>query len=155
LKGETLNSKILVDDFLTQKKIALVGVSQNKRKFGNAIHNELKKKGFEILPVHPKLETVNGDKCFPSLSTLPGEVDNLIVSVAPGKTLSVVEEAKAAGIKKIWIQRGSQSLEATKFCNENNIDIISGECILMFAEPSMFIHKAHKWINKVSGKLPV
>jgi uncharacterized protein len=149
-----MNSKILVNEFIAQKTIALVGVSQNKRKFGNSIHNELKKKGFEILPVHPKLEDVAGDKCYPSLSALPGEIDYLIVSVAPEKTLSVVEEAINAGIKKIWIQRGSQSLDAIKFCKENNIDVVSGECILMFAEPAMFIHRAHRWINKISGKLP-
>ncbi len=149
-----MTSKALVEDFLNQKKIAIVGVSHNKRKFGNAIHSELKKKGYENFPVNPKLNESEGDKCYPSLSSLPDEVDALIISVAPDKTKLVVEEAKNAGMKKIWIQRGSQSTEASKFCSEYNIEVVSGECILMFAEPSMFIHRAHKWINKISGKLP-
>ena len=149
-----MSSKILVEDFLNQKRIAIVGVSHNKRKFGNAIHKELKNKGYEIFPVNPKLNESEGDKCYPSLSSLPEKVDALIISVAPDKTKSVVEEAKNAGMKKIWIQRGSQSQEAVQYCNENNISFVSGECILMFAEPSMFIHRAHRWIHKVTGKLP-
>ena len=149
-----MSSKILVEDFLNQKRIAIVGVSHNKRKFGNAIHKELKNKGYEIFPVNPKLNESEGDKCYPSLSSLPEKVDALIISVAPDKTKSVVEEAKNAGMKKIWIQRGSQSQEAVQYCNENNISFVSGECILMFAEPAMFIHRAHRWIHKVTGKLP-
>ncbi len=148
-------TKTLVEDFLNQKRIAIVGVSHNKRKFGNSIYSELKKKGYEIFPVNPQMNEIDGDKCYPSISSLPEELDSLIISVAPDKTMSVVEEAKNAGMRKIWIQRGSQSLEAVKFCRENNIDVISGECILMFAEPAMFIHRAHRWINKVTGKLPV
>jgi len=149
-----MTSKNLVEAFLIQKKIAIVGVSHNKAKFGNAIHSELKKKGYQIFPVNPKLEVAEGDKCYPSLSSLPGGVDAVIISVAPGKTKFVVEEAKNAGIKKIWIQRGSQSTDAAEFCKENNISFISGECILMFSEPAMFIHRAHRWIHKISGKLP-
>jgi predicted CoA-binding protein len=101
------------------------------------------------------MNEIDGDKCYSSISSLPEELDSLIISVAPDKTISVVEEAKNAGMKKIWIQRGSQSLEAVKFCRENDVDVISGECILMFADPAMFIHRAHRWINKVTGKLPV
>lgn len=150
-----MTSKSLVEEFLNQKRIAIVGVSHNKRKFGNAIHSELKKKGYEIFPVNPRLNVTEGNKCYPSLSSLPDGVDSVIISVAPDKTMSVVEEAKSAGMKKIWIQRGSQSLEAIKFCKENNIDVVSGECILMFSEPAMFIHRAHRWIHKITGKLPV
>lgn len=150
-----MTSQTLVEDFLNQKRIAIVGVSHNKRKFGNSIYSELKKKGYEIFPVNPQMNEIDGDKCYPSISSLPEELDSLIISVAPDKTMSVVEEAKNAGMRKIWIQRGSQSLEAVKFCKENNIDVVSGECILMFAEPAMFIHLAHRWINKITGKLPV
>ncbi len=150
-----MTSKTLVEDFLNQKKIAIVGVSHNKRKFGNSIYSELKKNGYRIFPVNPQMNEIDGDKCYPSLSSLPEEIDSLIISVAPDKTMTVVKEAKNAGMKKIWIQRGSQSQEAVQYCNENNISFVSGECILMFAEPAMFIHRAHRWINKISGKLPV
>jgi predicted CoA-binding protein len=52
------------------------------------------------------------------------------------------------------MQQGSESEKAINYCNENGIDVIHGECILMFAEPVESIHKFHKWLWKIFGKLP-
>jgi len=52
------------------------------------------------------------------------------------------------------MQQGSESDEAINYCNENEIDCVSNECILMFAEPAGFIHRLHRWIWGIAGKLP-
>jgi len=149
-----LTSKKLVDEFLTQKKIAVVGVSRKKTKFGNAIYKELKQKGYKVFPVNPNMQSFEGDNCYPDLLSLPEKVDAVIINVPPVQTEKVVREAKEAGINKVWLQQGSQSEDAVKFCEENGIDYVSNECILMFAQPSAFIHGAHKWVWSVLGKLP-
>jgi predicted CoA-binding protein len=147
-------SKKLVEEFLTQKKFAVVGVSRKKTKFGNAIYKELKQKGYTVFPINPNMQTFEGEICYPDLFSLPEKVDAIIINVPPAQTEKVVREAKEAGITKVWLQQGSQSEEAIKYCEENNIDCVSNECILMFAQPSAFIHRAHKWVWNVLGKLP-
>jgi predicted CoA-binding protein len=149
-----MNSKKAVEDFLAQKKIAVVGVSRNKSKFGNAIYKELKQKGYRVLPVNPHINIFEGDICYPDLLSLPEKVDAVVINVPPVQAERVVKEAGEAGIKKVWLQQGSQSENAVKFCEENGIDCVSNECILMFAQPSAFIHRAHKWVWGVLGKLP-
>lgn len=149
-----MNSKKSVEDFIAQKKIAVVGVSRKKTKFGNAIYKELKQKGYDVFPINPHITTFEGDACYPDLLSLPEKVDAVIINVPPAQTEKVVREAKQAGINKVWLQQGSQSETAVKFCEENGIDCVSNECILMFAQPSAFIHRAHKWIWGVLGKLP-
>jgi uncharacterized protein len=149
-----MTSKKLVEEFLTQKKFAVVGVSLKKTKFGNAIYKELKQKGYTVFPINPNIQTFEGETCYPDLLSLPEKVDAIIINVPPVQTEKVVREAKAAGINKVWLQQGSQSEEAIKYCEENNIDCVSNECILMFAQPSAFIHRAHKWVWNVLGKLP-
>ena len=149
-----MNSKKVVEDFIAQKKIAVVGVSRKKTKFGNAIYKELKQKGYKVFPINPHINTFEGDTCYPDLLSLPEKVDAVVINVPPVQTEKVVREAKQAGINKVWLQQGSQSEEAVKFCEENGIDYVSNECILMFAQPSAFIHRAHKWIWGVLGKLP-
>jgi len=62
----------------------------------------------------------------------------------------VVQEALAAKITRVWLQRGAESAEAIRFCTANGIQVISGECILMFAEPAAFYHKIHRFFR---GKL--
>ena len=149
-----MNSKKSVNEFLTQKKIAVVGVSRKKTKFGNTIYKELKQKGYKVYPINPNINTFEEDTCYPNLLSLPEKIDAVIINVPPAQTEQVVKEVKAAGIKKVWLQQGSQSEAAVKFCEENGIDCVSNECILMFAQPTAFFHRAHKWVWGVMGKLP-
>jgi uncharacterized protein len=149
-----MTSKKLVEEFMFQKKIAVVGVSRKKTKFGNAIYKELKQKGYQVYPINPNMQTFDGDICYPDLLSLPEKVDAVVINVPPVQTEKVVREAKEAGINKVWFQQGSQSEEAVNFCEENGIDYVSNECILMFTQPSAFIHRAHKWVWGVLGKLP-
>jgi len=149
-----MNSKKIVEEFLAQKKIAVVGVSRKKTKFGNAIYKELKQKGYQVYPINPNMDAFEGNACYPDLLSLPEKVDAVVINVPPVQTEKVVKEAKEAGINKVWLQQGSQSEAAIKFCEENGIDCVSNECILMFAQPSAFIHRAHKWVWGVLGKLP-
>ncbi len=149
-----MTSKKIVEEFLTQKKIAVVGVSRKKTKFGNAIYKELKLKGYKVFPINPHINVYEKDTCYPDLLSLPEKVDGVVINVPPAQTEKVVREAKEAGINKVWLQQGSQSEAAIKYCEENGIDCVSNECILMFAQPSAFIHRAHKWVWSVLGKLP-
>ena len=149
-----MNSKKMVEEFLAQKRIAVVGVSRKKTKFGNAIYKELKQKGYQVYPVNPNITNHEGDICFPDLHSVPEKLDAVVINVSPAQTEKVVREAKQAGINKVWLQQGSQSDEAVKYCEENGIDCVSNECILMFAQPTAFFHRAHKWVWGVLGKLP-
>ncbi|MGB5528728.1 MAG: CoA-binding protein [Ignavibacteriaceae bacterium] len=149
-----MNSKTVVDDFLSQKKIAVVGVSRKKTKFGNAIYREMKQKGYQVYPINPNMNVFDGETCYPDLHSLPEKIDAVIVNVPPAQTEKIVREVKKAGINKVWLQQGSQSDAAVKFCDENGIDCVSNECVLMFAQPSSFMHRAHRWVWGVFGKLP-
>jgi predicted CoA-binding protein len=149
-----MNPKRVVEEFLAQKKIAVVGVSRKKTKFGNAIYKELKQKGYQVFPINRHINVFEGDTCYPDLHSIPEKVDAVIINVPPAQAEKVVKEAKDAGIGKVWLQQGSQSEAAVKYSEENGIDCVSNECILMFAQPSAFVHRAHRWVWGVLGKLP-
>lgn len=143
-----------VDEFLQCKNLAVVGVSRKSSKFGNVIYKELKKKGFNVYGVNPNMDNVEGDKCYHSLRELEGKIDGIVNVVSKAQTSDVAKEANEIGIKNIWMQQGSESEEAIKYCNENGINEIHKECILMFADPVNSIHGIHRWLWKVMGKLP-
>ena len=149
-----MTSKAVVTDFVSQKKLAVVGVSRQGKKFGNMAFRALKAKGYKLLPVHPQAETIEGERCYPSLAALPEPVDGVLVVVPPAETEKVVREAAAAGIKRVWMQQGAESPAAIKFCEDNGLSAVHGECILMFAEPAAWFHRAHRWVWKLLGKLP-
>jgi len=144
----------VINRFLSCSKIAVVGVSRTGKKFGNSAVRELRKKGYTVFPVNPNADEIEGEKCFGNLNQLPEKVDAALVVVPPDESVQVVKDAVFAGIKNIWLQQGSESTEAIGYCNDNGIKVVYGQCILMFAEPAEFFHRAHRWVNRFTGKLP-
>jgi predicted CoA-binding protein len=149
-----MTSRAAVKDFLAQRDLAVVGVSRSGKKFGNMAYRELKAKGYHLFPIHPEANELEGDPCYATLRDLPTPVGGVLIIVSPEQTERVVREASEANIKRVWMQQGADSEEAISFCSDNGIEAIQGECILMFAEPSKFYHRIHRWVWKISGKLP-
>ncbi len=149
-----MTTQSAVEQFLAQRSLGLVGVSRSGRKFGNTVLRELTKRGYRVSVVHPEAAEIDGLRCVPSVSELPDEVGGIVLVVPPGQTEKVVREATARGVRRIWMQQGSESATAIELCRESGIDLVHGECILMYAEPAG-IHRFHHWLWKLLGKLPV
>lgn len=101
-----MTTKPVVDDFIAQKKLAVVGVSRDQKKFGNLAYRELKAKGYRVFPINRNVDSVEGDRCYANLSALPEKVEGVLIVVPPKETEQVVREAAAAGIKRVWMQQG-------------------------------------------------
>jgi hypothetical protein len=149
-----MTSKESISDFLAQKKLALVGLSRRGGKFGNLILKDLAGKGYQVYPVHPDAEMIDGHACWKGLDLLPEKVGGAVLVVPPAETEKVVRQAAAAQIPRIWMQQGAESENAIRYCAENGISVVHGHCILMFAEPAGFLHRFHRFILKLFGRLP-
>ena len=148
-----MNSLKQINQFLDNQPIALVGVSRNPKKFGYTAYKELKEKGMKIIPVNPETDEIMGEKTYRTVSTLPPEVRGIIVMTKKDKTASVVKEAVAKGIKEIWIQQMADSKEAISELKGSDINLITGECILMHYKPHS-IHKFHGNLKKFFRMFP-
>lgn len=149
-----MTTKALVADFVAQRTLAVVGVSRSGKKFGNAALKALKTNGYRVFPIHPQADQIEGESCYSSLGALPEKVEAVLIVVPPHETEKVVREAAAAGIRRVWMQQGAESEAAIRFCEEHGMSVVHGECILMFAQPVVSVHRMHRWVNKVLGKLP-
>lgn len=144
----------LIDDFVSRRNIAFVGASRNERKFGHNAYKELKAKGYNLIPVHHQAETIQGDKCYPDLNSLPNKVDGALIVLHPNDTEKAVKDAVSAGIKRIWLQQGAESEDAINYCKEHGVKVVHNQCVLMFAEPVASFHKFHRFLKKLFGRLP-
>lgn len=148
-------TKAMIDDFISQPSLAVVGVSRTKsEKFGNAAFKELKTKGYKLYLVHPSGEIIEGQQSYPSLKALPEKVGGVLVVVQPAQAEKVVHEAHDTGINRVWLQQGAESQAAIQYGQENGMSVIYGKCILMFAQPMRFFHKPHRWVMGLLGQLP-
>lgn len=147
----------IIEKFVSDKNIALIGVSSDKEKFGNMLLLELTKKGYTVFPVHPSLDEIEGIKCIPDVKILPGHVNNLILVVKPEITEQVIHQLKDSPIRRVWMHKGvgagSGSVAAIEACKGNGIEAVHGFCPMMFFSPSGF-HGFHFWLRKKFGKVP-
>lgn len=147
----------IIETFVGDKNIALIGVSMDKSKFGNALMSELMKKGYTVYPVHPTIGEVNGVRCYPDIRMLPAHVSNLILVVKPAVTEQIVGQLKGSSIKRVWMHKGagsgSDSPSAIENCREAGIEEVHGFCPLMFYSGSG-IHGFHLWLKKKFGTMP-
>jgi uncharacterized protein len=141
-----------IESFIQAKRLAVAGVSRSDKKFGTTIYNELKERGFQVYGVNPQVDQIGGEKCYASVSELAGKVDGVVICLPPQKAAGVIREAAAAGITKIWLQQGSQSLETGKVAREVGVTPVEGKCILMYAGEAKSFHGFHKFINKMIGQ---
>ena len=155
----TLEAK--VQDFLAQKRIAIAGVSRNNRHHPAAslIYHRLKKSGHDVFPVKPRMETFEGDRCYPDLPSIPGGVDGVVIVTRPEVTEYVVRDCSDAGIRRVWMHQSlgkgsSVSRGAVEYCHAHDISVIAGACPIMYGAGVDFGHTCMRWMLRFTGGLP-
>jgi len=139
--------------FLSLEKYAIAGVSRDPKKFGQVVFRDLRKKGMDVVPINPKADTIDGVKCYSSVSDLPADVRGLIFMTPKEETLAVAREAIAHGIKDLWVQQGAETKELIGDLEKEDVNLIYKQCIMMFWKPDG-IHSFHRFLKKIFGGLP-
>jgi predicted CoA-binding protein len=139
-------------DFISKKRIVVFGVSRSAQKFGNSTYRELKQRGYNVVAIHPDLETIDGDPVFKSLDDFSPKPEGAVISVSPKYVPDILKDLAEHDIKHVWLQQGSESPEASQVGKDLGLSMVEGGCILMYAEPVTSIHSVHRWIWKVLKK---
>ncbi len=116
---------------MLEKKIwAVIGANNDPDKFGNIIYKRLKSEGYTVYPVNPVYDSVEGDKCYPDLTSLPEKPEVLDMVVSPKRGKAFIEEAAKLGIKNIWLQPGTYDQELLKLIEEKQLAGLQA-CVLV------------------------
>ena len=145
--------KKAINNFLTQKEIAVVGVSRNKHKFGFLAYNLLKRNNYTVYPINPNIDNIEESPCYPDVNSLPNSVNAVFIITPKSQTVKIVHETISKGIKNIWIQKTAETPEAIDIAEKNQICLVKHECIFMYLDPRRMPHNIHRLIKKISGNL--
>ena len=150
-----------VEDFLAQQRIAVAGVSRDKRHHpaGNLIFHKLRRSGQQVFPVNPNLDSFEGERCYPDLQSIPGGVDGVVIITRPETTERIVRDCRAAGVRRVWMHQSmakgsSVSAEAVEYCRQHDISVIAGACPMMYGSGVDFGHRCMRWMLGLTGGLP-
>ena len=137
----------LVQNFLAQKKIAVVGVSDKRETGCNLAYTKFKENGYQVFAVNPRISTFNGDACYPDLKSLPEKPDAVFLLTNPKVTDQVIQQCVEIGVKHVWMHcmmgtkpglaasMTSVSPSAVEVCKANGIEVIPGSCPNQYLNP--------------------
>jgi len=156
----------LVQDFLAQKIIAVVGVSDKRETGCNLNYKKFKESGYRVYAVNPRISTYDGAPCYPDLNSIPEKPDAVFMLTSPKVTEQIVQQCVDLGIKHVWmhclmgtkpgLSAGSTSVSqsAVEMCKANGIAVIPGTCPAQFMKPD-FTHDMMRRLWKMFGFLSV
>lgn len=152
----------LVKDFLAQRRIAIVGVSDKRETGCNLAYRKFKDAGYSVSAVNPHITTFEGDPCYPDLKSIPERPEAVFILTNPKVTEQIVQQCIELGIRRVWmhclmgtkpglaVNMTSVSQEAVRMCRENGIEVIPGSCPNQYLNPD-FGHAMMRVIFRTLG----
>ena len=133
-------------EFLAKKRIAVTGVSRSAKDHGaNTVFKRLRDRGYDVFPVNPNADEVEGTRSYHDLKSVPGGVDAVVIGTRPEIADATMRECADLGITHTWMHRGpgtgSVSATATEYGRSHGITVIDGGCPCMFEPTADFGHK--------------
>lgn len=156
----------MVQDFLAQKKVAVVGVSDKRETGCNMAYAKFKENGYQVYAVNPRISTFNGEPCFPDLKSIPEKPDAVFILASPKVTDQIVQQCVDLGVKHVWMHcmmgtkpglaagMTSVSQEAVEKCKANGIAVIPGSCPNQFLKAD-FGHAMMRGLWRLFGFMNV
>jgi predicted CoA-binding protein len=153
-----MTSMATIREFLAHDRLAFVGVSRDPKDFSRAVFAALKARGYHPLPVNPLADTIDDEPAYHAVEELPEDVPWALVMTPPEKARDVAEACARRGIGRVWLHRGAGqgavTDEAIALCRERGIEVVEGECPLMFLADAGWVHRLHGFGRRLAGHYP-
>lgn len=121
----------MIEEMLAQKTFAVVGVSTNQSKYGWIVYQNLKRRGYRVLAVNPNHGEIDSDPCYADVDALPETPDVIVTVVPPSATREVVAQGLARGVRRFWMQPGSEDAEAIAAAEAAGAQVVHHQCVMM------------------------
>jgi hypothetical protein len=152
-----MTERQVIDDFLAQKRIAVVGVSRKAGDFTRRLFDELVRRGYTAIPVNPNCAEIDGQRCFARVGEIEPKPEAALILVPAAQAEGLARECASAGIERIWfyraVGRGAVDERAVDLCESHGMKVVAGRCPFMFF-PQAGIHGWHGMFLKLIGRYP-
>ena len=147
-----------IQDFLSHKRLAVIGVSRDSKDFGNGLYRELRRRGYEAIPVNPNAQVLEGERCFANVREIQPAPEAALVLTSTAASEQIVQECAEAGVKQVWLYGvsgpASVNARAIEVATSHGMKVIPGYCVYMFLPGSAFYHRAHGFVARLTGTCP-
>ena len=94
---------------MPEPTVAVLGASQDRRKYGNKAVRAYRECGMTVLPVNPREGVIEGLTAYPNLDAIDGPLDYVSLYVPPAVGLQLLDAIAAKQPREVWLNPGSES----------------------------------------------
>ena len=116
------------------KKIAIIGASKNKKKYGNIAVRAHQKQGWQVFPVNPKEKEIEGLKCYNDINEIEDQLDKVSIYLPPEIGINELDKLVDKNIPEIFINPGAESDELIKKGSDLGLNLIQACSIVSIGE---------------------
>ena len=106
------------------KTIAIIGASNDRAKFGNKSVRAFLQQGYEVFPVNPKEESIEGLPAFKSIRDVPVRPQMVSVYLSPPVLMKVLPDIAERGCDELWLNPGTESDEVITEAERLGLNVI-------------------------------
>lgn len=115
--------------------VAILGASEDRKKFGNRAVRAFANQGYTVYPVHPKAKVIEGLRVYPSILDIPvSSVDKVSVYLAPEIGITLLEQILKKKPKELWLNPGAESAELINKAKALGLNVIAACSIVAIGE---------------------
>jgi hypothetical protein len=114
--------------------VAIIGASNDRRKFGNKALRAFRHQGYRVIPVNPNEKMVEGIPAVPSVLDIEGPVDMATVYVQPDVGVGVMEQVAAKRISEVWLNPGADDPDVVQKARSLGVEPILACSIIGIGE---------------------
>lgn len=118
----------------TNRTVAVIGASSNRRKFGNKALRAFEKQGYTVLAINPNEREVEGHRTYPSVLDVPVPIDMATVYIPADQGVKVMEELAQKGVAEIWLNPGADDDPVVDRARALGLNIVQACSILGIGE---------------------
>ena len=111
------------------RTIAVVGLSADWFRPSYFAAKYMQEHGYRIIPVNPRYPEILGERCYASLTQIPGPVDMVDVFRRTSDVLPIAREAVAIGARCLWQQLGVVNVQAHDHARAHGLDSVFDRCV--------------------------
>jgi predicted CoA-binding protein len=89
--------------------VAIIGASADRSKFSNKSIHAHRKAGYNVCPVNPKENTIEGLPCYKSVLDIPVALDRVSLYLPPALGVNVLDDVAKKGCRELWVNPGAES----------------------------------------------
>ena len=116
-------------EFLALEHFAVFGACEERGNLGYKIVKRLDRAGYQVYPINPRIAKIGVRRCYGNLDDTPETPQVVVLSIPPEYVVPILKSASDHGIRRFWIQPGSESTDALAYISANGFSVVAEQCL--------------------------